>query len=906
MSLIEIRKTLEVMITPGDVVELRIFDKYNKKYCGWFNDVIKMAEAALSHNDTAEGIYYTCNACVPDMLAIANNKTLLCKTASSEKNIIRRRIIGIDIDPVRNPVKISSTDNEKLLSYNRAIEVRAWLSSHGFSLPVFGDSGNGYHLDYFVDLPVTEDIKKIYENFLAVLKIKFPKDAVDVQGFADANRIWKVYGTMVRKGENMPDRPHRQSRLLEIPDTRELVTIELLKRIADMLPKDEFKVPSSNRSNTGGKAWDASKLKKWLDEHGAVIERTKNDGSITRYVLEACLMNPEHEGHKEAEVHINEAGMIGYKCHHDSCKNVTWKMIRAKIDPEYKKKKERSTQNVIKSNGAFDYIDRITEKNPIYYDEAGQFWLWCDEAFYKPVDNTEILLILLRDIADPSIIKTMFKGELLEAARLKGRDARVKPVPNTWIHLQNGVYDTRTGAINKATPEYLFTYPIPHKLSNSEDTPTIDKLFSEWVAPEKVPLLNEIAAYCLYNGYPIHRMFVLLGRGRNGKGQYRDFVVNLVGTQNRSASTLEQLINSRFETARLFNKKVCTMGEVNYSLLDRTAVLKMLSGGDPIPGEKKNKTPFDFVNTAKLLINTNSLPQTSDKTDAFYSRCIIIEFWNQWLLGKDIIDTIPDEEYDNFLTKSLRVLSELLDRGVFSNEGNIQDKEKEYERLSNPLTQFINIYYDKDINGKVAAWRLMDKYIEYCIEKGYRKPESKSGFNKLLKVNYEVDKQNLIDEEDGIYKNWVWVLGIKPKVLPVLPVLPDFPLVSSIRLPIEILGNTGKTGKTTNSVPDENLPFDSRSYTTKNGQKVNLTNSLLYNPELGSSLSYNPELGSKCARFLKINYDQNFRSKPADQDEYLHVIDLMKVALEVNLEDVTDDEIDESIEKYLKYRGWIK
>lgn len=574
------------------------------------------------------------------------------------------------------------------------------------------------------------------------------------------------------------------------------------------------------------------------------------------------------------------------------CDGCTWK---AKADPEYKKAKEKSTQNVIKSNGAFDYIDRITEKNPIYYDEAGQFWLWGDEGFYKPVDNIEILLILLRDIADPSIIKTTFKGELLEAARLRGRDARVKPVPNTWIHLQNGVYDVRTGSINEATPEYLFTYPIPHKSSNSEDTPTIDRLFSEWVTPEKVPLLNEIAAYCLYNGYPIHRMFVLLGRGRNGKGQYRDFIVNLVGTQNRSASTLEQLINSRFETARLFNKKVCTMGEINYTLLDRTAILKMLSGGDPIPGEMKNKSPFEFVNTAKLLINTNSLPQTSDKTDAFYSRCIIVEFGNQWLLGEDIIDTIPDEEYDNFLTKSLRVLSELLDRGVFSNEGNIQDKEKEYEKLSNPLTQFINTYYDKDINGKVAAWRLMDAYVEYCIEKGYRKPESKSGFNKLLKINYEVDKQNLIDEEDGTYKNWVWVLGIKPKVLPTLPVLPMVPLKTYMEESCGVLGKTGKTGKSNNSGLDENLPFDSSTYTTKNGQKSNLTN----------SLSHNPGFVSKCDNFLRISYDQNYKFKPADQDEHLRAIDSMKVALDVEFEGVTDTEINDSIEKYLKYRGWI-
>jgi P4 family phage/plasmid primase-like protien len=492
------------------------------------------------------------------------------------------------------------------------------------------------------------------------------------------------------------------------------------------------------------------------------------------------------------------------------CDGCNWKPTANKSNG---KGKEKNIHNDIKSNGAFDYIDKIVEKTPIYYDEAGQFWLWNIAGFYRQVDNTEILLTLLIDIADPAIIQTKFKGELLEAARLRGRDARVKTVPTHWIHVQNGVYDIKTGELCEATPDYLFTDPIPHKIGDSEDTPTIDKLFSEWVAPEKVKLLNEIAAYCIYNGYPIHRMFILFGRGRNGKGQYRDFIVNLVGTQNRTASTLEQLINSRFETARLFNKKICTMGEINYTLLDRTAILKMLSGGDPIPGEMKNKAPFDYVNTAKLLINTNSLPQTSDKTDAFYSRCILVEFGQQFQLGKDIIETIPQEEYDNFLTKSLRVLRELLDRGEFTNEGDIRAKEVEYERLSNPLTQFISTNYEPDPNGTVAAWRIFEKYVAYCIEKGYRKPQNQRDFNNMLKINYEVEKKNKFDDEADEWVNWVWVIGIKLKDLPHLPNLPDVPLRSHIELSNDISGKSGKSGKSNNEQPDEKLPFDTiRTY----------------------------------------------------------------------------------------------
>jgi hypothetical protein len=151
-SLAEIRKNLEIMITPGDVVELRIIDQFDKKYCGWFIDVDRMAEAALSHDDTAVATYYSSNACNPDMLALANNRLIRCISTTKEVYIIRRRLFGIDIDPVRNPSTISSTDAEKALAYKKALEVMAWLKEQGFPDPVFGDSGNGYHLDYSVFL----------------------------------------------------------------------------------------------------------------------------------------------------------------------------------------------------------------------------------------------------------------------------------------------------------------------------------------------------------------------------------------------------------------------------------------------------------------------------------------------------------------------------------------------------------------------------------------------------------------------------------------------------------------------------------------------------------------------------------------------------------------------------------
>lgn len=804
MSNEDIVRDLKLLYDPGEVFEIRMLPKGKGSiFSGYFNNIDKCVDACLKMDGIPEGIYTTINPCKPELLARVCNRIEPQKASRSnlttETDIQKRKWLMFDVDAKR-PTGISASDQEHELAIKTAYELARKLKEEmGFPEAIIGDSGNGAHVEYRIDLPNTKEVKDILESFFKVITSKYnTTPGIDIQTFADANRIWKLKGTLVCKGENMPDRPHRRSKLLEVPENMAIISLEQIQKIVGDNNTDSQKAQKEEirntytPSNTNIKPWDAEKLESYLKEHGIVIENTKKDGDITRFILKTCVINPEHEGHKEAEVHIDKSGIIGYKCHHNSCKGKKWTEARGIIEPGYKEKTNQYKPKLaVNGNGAFDYVNRLIEKHPLHYDTTKQFWIW-EDNHYKPVDETYIKLAIFKDVADLKIINKTFQGEVLEAAKLMGRDNDVKKCPDTWIHLKNGVYDLTTGTLHEPTPDYMFSEPIPHNLTNSEDTPTIDKLFAEWVAPEKIPLLNELAAYCLYDGYPIHRIFVLLGRGRNGKGQYRDFLVNLVGDHNRCASALEQLINSRFETARLYQKKLCTMGEINYALLERTAILKMLSGGDPIPAEKKNKEPFDFVNTAKLIVNTNSLPQTSDKTDAFYSRCIILEFCNQFPLGKDIIKTIPDSEYDNFLTKCLRILRELLDRGQFTNEGDIQEKEQEYEKLSNPLSVFINTYYEKDVNGRIATWRMFEDYVTFCNMKGFRKPQNSREFNKMLGINYEVEKKNLVDDETKVNVCWVWVFGLKMKKQSNLSNLSKIPLNS---LYIELSENIDKLDK---------------------------------------------------------------------------------------------------------------
>ena len=100
----------------------------------------------------------------------------------------------------------------------------------------------------------------------------------------------------------------------------------------------------------------------------------------------------------------------------------------------------------------------------------------------------------------------------------------------------------------------FLTNPLPYKLGEIEDTPTIDKIFEEWVGKEKVILLKEIMAYCMLRDYPIHRIFCFLGAGLNGKSCFLNLVRKFIGENNVSSTELDILLNSRFEITKLHKK----------------------------------------------------------------------------------------------------------------------------------------------------------------------------------------------------------------------------------------------------------------------------------------------------------------------------------------------------------------
>lgn len=413
-----------------------------------------------------------------------------------------------------------------------------------------------------------------------------------------------------------------------------------------------------------------------------------------------------------------------------------------------------------------NYLENVKtfyEQQPFFFDKSNMFWFWNeDESKYEPIDETDLMRGFDNALSlEGKTLSATIKNQYLEAFRRIGRDKHPKDSPVKWIQFKDKAYSLKSGKIYKVTPEYFFTNPIPHDLGETSDTPVMDKLFNDWVGEKYVSTLYEIMAYCCYRRYPIQVLFCLYGSGRNGKSCFLRLLNGLLGNDNVCSTDLDLIAGmnkSRFEVFKLYKKLACQMGETNFGMLSSSSLLKKLTGDDLIGFEKKGKDGFDDYSYAKIIIASNSLPSSQDTSDGFYRRWVIIPFPNEFPEGKDILSSVPDVEFDNLSRKIISILPKLIDKGVFTNQGSIDERKNRYIMASNPLPLFINNCCVKGDLNYVLYGKLYMAYVNFLNYSKMRKVKMKEFKSALEDEGLWVEKT--AKKNGGEFVNGYWVDGL--------------------------------------------------------------------------------------------------------------------------------------------------
>jgi putative DNA primase/helicase len=162
----------------------------------------------------------------------------------------------------------------------------------------------------------------------------------------DSLQDGEAYGSLVRKGESTPERPHRLSSLRRVPDVLVPVTLEQINSVA---PKQEIVTETTPTSKTKAKPKLIIKAAPQNQKSAYdPITTDKIEACLTFYKLEwtkvnehipgqwkwdiECPWQGEHsDGRPEACVFLTN-GIPGFKGLHTHCVNRGWKDFRSKLE----------------------------------------------------------------------------------------------------------------------------------------------------------------------------------------------------------------------------------------------------------------------------------------------------------------------------------------------------------------------------------------------------------------------------------------------------------------------------------------------------------------------------------------------------------------------------------------------
>jgi len=645
--------TFNVFHEHGDVVEVRVPKAGRfRTISGYFNDPDAFADAVMNlEKEKFNGIYFTINKINNDLLARSANTLLYyAESTTSDKDVVRRRWLPIDLDPDR-PAGISSSEQEHTAAINLANEVRKDLVERGWPRESFviADSGNGAHILVRINLPNDDDSSKLINGCLRALATQYTgKIKVDCTMF-NASRIVKIYGTTARKGSNTEERPHRTATILEVPETVSIVTKEQLESLCSELKSADNDKAKGVAPVVKSRSREFDPVA-YAEKHGRTVIKTILKSGSLYAELDQCPFNPDH-GSGKACIGRLENGARFFKCQHESCKDNKWRELKAlwegesttitladiKIedictatekkdgDVEFRFSPDRAAHAILSSGELKIASWEATDRDPsIWVCSDGNLWVRSGEYIIEKLCDDVAGSLSTKHLLDET--RRRIKNNLRECS------VEFDTGKPCIVGTHNGFScNLITGEVRKIIPEDHISddFILPIDYDSEAVCPNTFQYFDDVCSTdcEKMALIDfDTSALMLSSRREIYQR---LGGGSNGKGINQQHQRAIFGARAMTSVGLKELIASRFGMIELFRKRILTCSETSRTNDGReysTALLKQITGGDEVSADDKNKPHRNFIPFCKVVLDSNTPPRFDDQSAGWSSRFRRVNF----------------------------------------------------------------------------------------------------------------------------------------------------------------------------------------------------------------------------------------------------------------------------------------
>ena len=296
-------------------------------------------------------------------------------------------------------------------------------------------------------------------------------------------------------------------------------------------------------------------------------------------------------------------------------------------------------------------------------------------------------------------------------------------IPDNLIFVQNGVLDINTGTLYAHDKSFFTTNLMPYDYNPNVATPAWNQFLYEIFEgdTEMAALLQEWFGYMMSSSYDYHKILLMLGPKRCGKGTIGHILKLLVGEQNFTGASLSSFADDSFLEG-LQTKTVAFIGDcaknVARNKVDMvTERLKGISAADDQSFSRKYKSIMTTQLPTRVTIGSNHIPRLFDDSGALASRLMVMPFNVSFYDREDPkLYAKLAAEIEGIAAWSLLGLQRLRLNGRFTlPEASVAETEFIAEAYS-PLMTFVQkICCIGTDNGKLSSKEVYDSYKAWAI-----------------------------------------------------------------------------------------------------------------------------------------------------------------------------------------------
>lgn len=361
--------------------------------------------------------------------------------------------------------------------------------------------------------------------------------------------------------------------------------------------------------------------------------------------------------------------------------------------------------------------------------------------------------------------KSPYEAEVVKVLQREAITVEEMNTNRNYINVRNGMLSLTTFTLQPHSPAFLSTVQIPIEYDPNATAPHF-MTFMKDITIDDFQLINvhqELVGYWLTVETKAEKAVYYYGMGANGKSVMASIVTALVGEANVSSVPLSEF-SQTFGMENLIGKSlnIAAENEMGGKAL-KTENFKAIVSGDNITINIKYRPAISYRPYCRLVFLVNNLPDSSDVTEGYFRKLIIVPFSRTFKKEERNVD-LKDEllkELPGILNWAILGLKRLRSNNYqFSECKAIKETESTYHDEQNPVREFFHSHVVQVNGSRTKQSDFYNMYSQWLTVQGIddKGTKSRQVFWRYFKVILDSENIPIVKKK---VKGTVYYDGIK-------------------------------------------------------------------------------------------------------------------------------------------------